>query len=441
MTLAAAVSALAAPALGEERPPNVLVILADDLGAKELGCYGNPAHRTPNLDALAAGGVRFRTCFATPLCTPSRVELLTGRYGFRTGWNGLIGRLFSPPPDSPQYDLGAAEVTFADVLAAKGYATGLAGKWQLPGKPPTLAHDCGFDEYSLWAFPEYLPPGVKHTGAYQKNGRIPSRYWHPAVVTNGSYVPTQPSDYGPDLFHAFVVDFMGRHADEPFLVHYPVLLPHDPHEPTPDPARPGQRTEPGLKASVEYLDHLVGELVAALDRLGLREDTIVLFTADNGTAGEGKEHATELGVRVPLIVHGPGRVRAGVVSDALVDLSDVLPTLAELAGARLPEERVLDGRSFAPVLRGDGSGPREWVFSSFRDQRVLRDGRWLLEGDGRFFDCGGQRDHAGYRDVTGSDEPDVLAARARFEDILGGLPAAKLEIGGGAKREQPGEDE
>jgi len=126
---------------------NFVLIMADDLGAGELGCYGNRKHKTPHLDALARSGTLFRTCWATPLCSPSRVEIMTGRYATRTGWWNFIGRAGSPRKDSPQYDIGTSQVTFADVLKARGYATALAGMWQLPRQLPSLVRDCGFDEY------------------------------------------------------------------------------------------------------------------------------------------------------------------------------------------------------------------------------------------------------------------------------------------------------
>jgi arylsulfatase A-like enzyme len=425
--LAIATIVSAANAADTNRPPNFLVILADDLGAKELGCYGNANHKTPNLDALAAGGVRFKTCYATPICSPSRVELMTGRYGFRTGWNSLIGRPYAPPEDSPQYDIGSAQFTFADLLKPRGYATALAGKWQLSGKLPTLVTDCGFDEYRMWAYTHNLPDGVTHTGAFQKGGKTTSRYWHPSIITNGQYTPTKPTDYGPDLFQEFLINFMSQNKDKPFLAYYPTPLTHGPHDPTPDPAKPGAKTPSGLKSNLEYLDHQVGQLIAALDRLKLRDNTIVIFTGDNGTAGDGKGTSTELGARVPMIVNCPAAVKSGVVSDELVDLSDVFATLADLSGASLPAGHVIDGKSFAPALRGESGKGRDWIFSAIRNERVLRDKRWLLEGDGKFFDCGDKRDHQGYLDVTDSKDAEVVAARERFEAILKNLPAPPEE--------------
>jgi arylsulfatase A len=339
-----------APQPPQTRPMNFVVILADDLGAPELGCYGNTQHATPHLDRLAAEGMRFETAWATPLCTPTRVMLMTGQFASRTGWYNLIGRQYSPQPGTPLYDLNA-RTTFADVLKSRGYATALAGKWQLPGEGDNLVAGCGFDEYLIWAYKENLPPGTNYTSGWQNEKRqTTSRYWHPSLVSNGKYVPTKAGDYGPDKFCDFLVDFIGRHKDKPFVAYWPMVLTHSPHDPTPDPNRPGEKRPRGLKSNVEYMDHNVGRLLRALDEQGLRESTLVLFTGDNGTEGAGKSQKTEQGVRVPLIVRGPGLVPPGTVSRELASLADVLPTLAELAGAAVPAGHPLDGKSLVPNL-------------------------------------------------------------------------------------------
>jgi arylsulfatase A len=400
--------------------------MADDLGAGELGCYGHREHRTPHLDRLASTGVRFQTCYATPLCSPSRVELMTGRYGFRTGWYNFIGR------ETSRFDrLSPGEITFADVLKTRGYRSALAGKWQLGlvGAHPTMIHDSGFDEYFSWAWKTGgLPPGARFDGSPRQ------RYWHPAIVENGRHYPTRPDQYGPDLYSDWLIRFMKSNRERPFLAYYPMCLTHEPWDPTPDPSQPGGRTAGGLRANVEYMDRIVGKLVGALDDLGLRRDTIVFFTGDNGTGKAGKATVTELGVRAPMIVNCPGRVQPGAARGDLIDFSDVLPTLAELAGAALPEGVPIDGRSFAPMLRGERGNPREWIFSYLAYRRMLRDRRWLLEGDGRFFDCGDSRDGRGYREVTGSSDPEVLRARRRFDAILAQLPAPPPEAGGAPAR-------
>lgn len=415
----AAASVFSRPGFAESRakPLNFLLIMADDLGAKDLGCYGSGDHRTPHLDALAQTGMRFETCWATPLCSPTRVELMTGRYGFRTGWYNFLGRE-TTPMDHLQPD----EITFADVLRSKGYATGLAGKWQLGliTKQPTMIFDSGFDEYFTWAWKEGgLPKDAKFNGSPRQ------RYWHPAIIENGKHVPTTPDQYGPDLYSDWIVRFIERHKEGPFLAYYPMCLVHPPWDPTPDPSSPTGKTEGGLKPNVEYMDTIIGRVVNALDRLGLRENTVVFFTGDNGTARDGKGTVTERGVRVPMIVNCPGIVQSGLVSRELIDLSDMLPTLAELAGAALPHGVNIDGRSFAPLLRGEQGNPRGWVFSYLAYERMIRDKRWLLEGDGRLYDCGECRDGSAYRDVTHSDDPEALAARKRFMEILNHMPAPK----------------
>lgn len=429
--------ATAAPTTATAKQPNFLVILADDLGAKELGCYGHPVHKTPNLDRLAREGTRFKTCYSTPLCSPTRVEIMTGRYGFRTGWLSLIGRAYAPQEGTPEFDLGGREITFADVLKKRGYATALAGKWQLPGEHPTLIHDCGFDEYCMWAYTHNIPEGATYDGPTK--GIRTERYWHPSIVKNGKFVPTTAEDYGPDIQTDFLLDFMSRKRNAPFIAYYPALQTHSPWDPTPDPKNPGEKTPATFQSNLEYLDHLLGRLVDGLEKMGERDDTIIIFTGDNGTQGSGKGEATELGSRVPLIVNCPGVVKAGVVSDELVDLSDVLPTLAEFAGASVPTDRAIDGKSFAGVVEGKTTGSREWIFSYLTDRRVLRSKRWLLEGDGKFYDCGDSRDGTNYVEVTNSKDPVVLDARQQFEAILKDLPAPTEKTKAAVQKKEPGD--
>lgn len=415
-------------------PPNIILILADDLGAKELSCYGNKTHRTPNLDRLAAGGTRFETFYAMPLCTPTRVALMTGQYGFHNGFLGMQDPAFKPAPGSPQAEIGN-HFTHADLLRSRGYATALAGKWQLPGEGETLVRDAGFDEYLMWAYDHNLPPGVTHPMHEGKDGRggNASRFWQPCLIENGKYRPTVTNDYGPDLFNDFVIDFARRKRDAPFFVYYTSVLTHSPHLETPDPAKPGAHWPAGFTSNLEYLDHLMGRLMAALKDAGLEDNTLVLFLGDNGTGGDGKGTLTERGARVPCIVRGPG-VKRGFVSRAVADLTDIMPTLADFSGATLPANRPFDGHSLGPVLRGEKTKHRDWIYSHLDDGRVLRDERWLLEiprhgKAGSFFDCGESRDGDGYRDVTISTAPDVLAARARFDAILAALPEPKPRDG------------
>jgi arylsulfatase A len=416
-----------------KRPPNLVVIMADDLGAKELACYGNTEHRTPNLDRLAKTGVQFKTCYATPLCHPTRFEIMTGQYGHHNGVYQFPGRRGGPVAGSPKDDI-ARKVTFAHVLKRAGYATAHAGKWQLTGEMPTLIHECGFDTYCMWAYKHNLPRGVKHTGGWEGDSK-PSRYWHPCIVKDGRYVRTGPGDYGPDMFAGFLIDFMNANKERPFLAYYAMAVTHAPHYSTPETTTSEidnfKNRKTNFKANVEYMDKLVGRIVGALDKAGLRDNTVVFFTGDNGTGGQGKGQPTELGARVPLIVNGPGIVKPREASDELIDLSDILPTLADFAGAALPDDRPVDGRSFAPLLRGEEQDTREWIYSYLGDRQIVRTKRWLLEDNGpghpgRLYDCGSSRDGTGYKDMTDAATPDVLEAKAYLAKVLADKPLPKV---------------
>lgn len=364
---------LAAPAAAQERP-NVLLFLADDLGAGELACYGHPTHPTPRLDGLAAEGMRFETCWSTPLCTPTRVQVLTGQYAFRTGYYNFLGRVHAPLPTSPLYDIGS-KTTFADVLGASGYRTVCAGKWQLTGGGETLVRDCGFDSYRIWMWLHPRPEGSDGRFGWQREG-VPSRFWHPGVLQDGEALTTTPDDYGPDLYADHLIDAFRNRGEAPLLAYFPMALTHDPWDPTPGPD--GTRTPGGLATNVAAMDRVVGRLLDALEETGEAANTVVLFTADNGTLRAGKGEVSPRGARVPLIVRWPGVVAPGQVTSALTDLTDLFPTLLEVAGAAAPEGHVLDGASLVPLLAGRTERTRDWIRTELRDEVALRDGRWML---------------------------------------------------------------
>jgi hypothetical protein len=260
-------------------------------------------------------------------------------------------------------------------------------------------------------------------------------------MKNGIYRPPRPDDYGPDIFADFVVDFMTRHRDDPFLVYYPMALTHAPYYTTPDstkgPEDHFRNLRENWRANVEYADKIVGRLLGTLERLGLAEDTIVMFTGDNGTGHDGKAQPTEKGARVPMVVYGPGRVKAQGGTPELADLSDILPTLCELSGVPVPDDRPIDGVSFASLLEGRPAQRREWIYSYIGDRRILRDKRWLWEDNsplhtGRFYDCGTCRDGSNYREATDSQEPEAVAARRRFEALIATLPVPVLDYDGPA---------
>lgn len=403
--------------------PNFLLIMADDVGRDALGCYGGTSYKTPQIDALAADGLRFRHCYSMPVCHPTRLTIMTGRYPFRNpaGWG-------SWPADAK---------TFAHVLRDAGYATAVAGKWQLVlmRRQTDHARLLGFEASALFGWhegPRYHNPMIYRDGAIWKEVQ-------------------KPNVYGPDVYTQFLIDFITRNKDRPFLAYYPMALCHeisDDFKPVPPPAPDGHYVT--YKEMIADMDRMVGRLVAALERLNLRRKTLILFTTDNGSPRSyltdveyrdgkpirhhkpvvstmngqpirgGKGSMTDAGTRVPLVANWPGTTPAGRVLDDLVDFSDFMPTLAELAHAALPGGVHLDGRSFAAQLTGQPGKPRDWVFCQHQGRRWVRMRRWKLYDDGRLFDLDG--DPAERRPVAADQQtPEAAAARLKLQGALDSL--------------------
>jgi len=401
-----------AAAAGGDAKPNIIVILADDLGIGTMGCYGSDTFKTPNVDALAAGGIRFTTCYSAPNCGPSRALMMTGRYGFRTGMTG------NDKPAVAHLEAGQeSEVMIPKVLKSRGYATASAGKWsQVPLQPA----DWGFDEYIR----------TKGSGSYWLT---PERNTY---TINGEEKDWPEGQYMPDLTERFVFDFIDRHKAGPFYVHYSLAHIHTDILPTPD-SKPN--SDDLFSDNVAYMDKLVGRLMAELDRQGLREKTLVIFTGDNGTYGTEAARSTiggrelcgakgmllEGGSRVPLVASWPGHVPAGSVCNDLTGLVDFLPTLAELAGADLPGGQPIDGKSFAPQLLGERGTPREWVFVMLGRHWYVRDAGWKLTDTGELFDM---RD-APFAEHAVAAGAEADAARRRLGAVLAQLDPASGKLG------------
>ncbi len=337
-----------APSAAVARKPNIVLIMADDFGYECVTANGGQSYSTPQLDRLAATGMRFEQCHVQPLCTPTRVQLMTGLYNVRN-----------------YIEFGAMDpkaVTFAHLLKSAGYATGVCGKWQI-GLPPESPQTFGFDDAFLWW-----------------HMRRASRYPNPGFEHNG-IAKDFKGGYGPKVVNDFAIDFITRHKEQPFFLYYPMMLTHGPFQPTPDSPEwdPtfGERDGHNVKhfaAMTAYMDKLIGELVARLDTLGLREDTLLIFLGDNGSPREvssqfkggaypgGKGGSTARGTHVPLIVNWPGRIPAGKVNRDLIASTDFLPTLCEAAAVALPKAMPPDGRSFLPQLLGQKGQPREWSY-------------------------------------------------------------------------------
>jgi arylsulfatase A-like enzyme len=362
--LLSAAAAACGSAQSTGRPPNFIVIFADDLGYGDLGCYGGRTP-TPHLDRMAADGARFTDFYVPmPFCAPSRSSLLTGRYPFRTTVTG------NPAPDAGLNDIGlpASEITIAEALKPLGYATACIGKWHLGHVARFLPRTQGFDEYR---------------GILYSNDMRPVQVVHNETVAQ--YPVIQANLTRDDTQHA--VDFIERSRRRPFFLYLPHAMPHKPIAASEEFYTP--ETPDDLYADVlRELDWSVGRILQAVKERGLDDNTLVLFSSDNGpwfggsTAGlRGMKGSTfDGGIRVPFIARWPGRIPAGVVQTNIAASVDVFPTLCKAAGAKLPGDRIIDGRDILPMMQSaSAASPHEAVFAmQGASLAVVRSGKWKL---------------------------------------------------------------
>ncbi|MEK6649377.1 MAG: sulfatase-like hydrolase/transferase [Bacteroidota bacterium] len=404
--------------LGDTKP-NIIFILADDLGIGNVSCYGADNYSTPHIDQLARGGIRFTHAYTPSLCGPSRAAILTGRYPFRTGATNQVATGRMTP---------AAETMIPKVLKLVGYVTSAIGKW---GQLPLGPADFGFDDY------------LKYTGS--------GVYWNTqdrgkTYLVNGEKRTLRDKEYMPDVMHQHLVDFITQHQDKPFYVYYSLSHIHGEILPTPDSA---SDSKDDYTANIVYMDKLVGKLVGELDRLKLREKTLIVFFGDNGTPGGRAKRATiggvplngtkgsmlEGGSLVPLIANWPGKTPEGKVSDNLIDSSDLFPTFAALAGTPLPGNKIIDGRSFASTLNGEKSQSRDWIFIQLGGKWYVREAGWKLNQAGELFALR----NAPFEEKlvpADSKDPAANAARKRLQTALDQLNPAGgiLDDGNGTGR-------
>ena len=427
--------------------PNIVVILADDLGVETLGTYGGTSYETPELDRIAAEGMRFENGHSQPLCTPTRVKLMTGLHNYRNYREFMY--------------LDPADVTFAHVLAQAGYRTVISGKWQLTnnlymvheGASPQQA---GFDEHRLWQL--------------RRQGRG-SRYWGPTLVTNDRKETWGDDVFGPDLTNDFVLEAIDEHAAadpatrKPLFIYYPMALPHDPFVVAPrlrdrppagrastsDDSPDGAAARASDTSSnqerfagmVAYMDHLVGRVRAKLVEHGLERNTLLLFIGDNGTSTRiasvrdgrevpgGKGRSLQTGSHVPYLAWWPGTIPGGQVNETLVDVGDVFPTLVEAAGAGLPPGLELDGESLLPMLTGSGPAPdRDALFIHYESRwyagppaRYAFDERFKRYDDGRLFDLAADPGEQSPLDAA-SLAPEDAARVEAIDALLASKPGA-----------------
>ena len=404
LLLAATVSLFAE----QTKKPNIILIMADDMGYECVEVNGGGPYKTPSLDRLAETGMRFEHCYSQPLCTPSRVKLMTGMNNSRNCTT--FG------------ELDRGQTTFAHLLKKAGYATCIAGKWQLGSQADSPRH-FGFDEACLW----------QHTRPAKDKNRD-TRYPNPHLEINGKPVDYSNGEYGPDVVSDFLCDFIERHKNKPFVAYYPMILPHSPFVPTPDSSDPKCRdTQKNFVDMVQHVDKVVGKIVAKLDELGLRENTLILFTGDNGTnkaitstlngkpCKGGKGEMTDAGTHVPLIANWPGVSPAGKVNGDLVDFSDFLPTLCDAAGVAIPEALNIDGHSILPQLRGETGTPREWAYCWYRRGGAgpaevwARTQQYKLYGRGEFYDIPADpAEKSPLKNLT----PDQEAVKAALQKVI-----------------------
>ena len=377
-----ALAALAAPSpVRAAEGPNVVLIYCDDLGYADLGCFGSKVCRTPNLDKMAAEGVRFTDFYvSSPVCSASRAALLTGAYHERVGIRGALG-----PKDHK--GLNHSETTLAELLKSRGYATGMAGKWHLGHHPSQLPVHHGFDEFL----------GLPYSNDMWPHHPEAPRSYPPLPLIDGDrarIVDVTPDDQRgfTAAFADRAVGFIRRNKDRPFFFY---LAPDMPHVPLfASPAFEGKTGRGTYADVVAEIDASVGKILATLKELGLDEKTLVIFASDNGpwlsygdhagSAGplrEGKGTTYEGGIRVPMIARWPGQVPPGTARREPASTIDILPTLAALAHAPLPD-RPIDGKDIGPLLRGDSQAhaPHDALFFYYGDGQLqaLRSGRWKL---------------------------------------------------------------
>jgi len=345
--------------------PNIVLIMADDMGYECLSCNGSLSYQTPNLDRMAEQGIRFTHCISQPLSTPSRLKMMTGKYNYRN--YEYFGYL------NPN------QKTFGNYLKEAGYATCISGKWQLNGLSFNMPGNqdvnrpvhFGFDEYCLWQ--------LNHPRASGE------RYANPLIVQNGDKLDAMENSYGPDIFCDFICDFIDRSSDKSFFIYYPMVLVHDPFVPTPDSPEwtdPDKRYEKNnlhFKDMVEYTDKIIGKIESKLKQKGVLENTIFIFTGDNGTNVNittrtkdgplkgGKSFTTDAGCHVPLIASWPEFMKKGRVYEPLIEFSDFFPTLIEAAGVSTMIKDI-DGKSFLSVLKGENITTRNTVFVHYDPQ-------------------------------------------------------------------------
>ncbi len=356
--------------------PNILVLFADDLGYESLGCYGGKDFSTPNLDRLAKQGIRFRRAYTSPVCTPSRMSLYTGEYVTRHGYDHVLPVHVGT---KQAVDFRRRFTTFPQVLRDAGYTTSVTGKWQLAALEfhPDHCRDAGFDSWCVWQI--------------WRNGAKTTRYWNPCFNHDGKIRAEISERFGPDVLADYVIEQMKSAVDQkrPFFIQHNMLLPHEPIIKTPAENASGQPAS--LGRMITYLDTICGRIIGAIEQMGIAENTYIIFMGDNGTDSAtprrtiaglvkgGKRDLNDAGTHIPLIIRRPGTIKAGSIADDLIDMTDLFPTICELAGLHVPDNHAPDGVSFAGRLLQGKPSLRTFVTGGISKHTSVFDGNWRLD--------------------------------------------------------------
>ncbi len=386
-------------ASAERQRPNIVIILLDDVGYGDLGCYGCKDIATPNIDRLADEGLRFTDFYANaPVCTPTRCGLMTGRWQQRLGLEWAFGFTalqsrnvngqWVPEPDMHALGMPTGEKTIADMLKARGYATGAFGKWHLGYPPQYNPVKRGFDEY--------FGTLLGHADYFRYN------YMDGTYALRDGLESPHPKGYITDLTSQRAVQFIAKHADEPFFLYVPYLAVHAPYQPPlrPDPPVSSKGMNDGdrkvYKAMLEKADEGVGLMLAELEKHNLTDDTLFVVCSDNGGAHysdnsplfSGKQTVWEGGIRVPCVMRFPAKLPAGKVVKQSAITMDLTATAAALAGAEPPPDRAFDGIDLMPILTGTRPPAERTFFWRIdrpgRKQSAIRHGRWKYVVDGGY---------------------------------------------------------
>jgi arylsulfatase A-like enzyme len=391
---------------------NVIVIMADDLGYGDVGCYGSEKIETPNIDALARGGLRFTDYHSNcPVCSPTRAALLTGRYQQRSGIEGVV---YAKGP-ARQTGLAPDEITFAEVLKGSGYSTGIFGKWHLGYNVEFNPVRQGFDE-----FIGYVSGNVDYHSHIDGAGF--DDWWK-------NLQKVAEEGYSTDLITRHGVDFIERHKDVPFCLYLAHEAPHYPYQGRDDPPERLSGGRKGKKAKgdeidrayeemVEVMDEGIGRIVETVGRLDLERKTFIFFCSDNGANKNGsngvlagyKGSLLEGGHRVPAVAYWPGRIKAGTTTEQTVMGMDLFATMVSIAGAKIPAGLKLDGVDLAAMMTEGKKLPERTLFWRYRKQEAVRRGPWkLLVQDGRTKLYNLDED-AGEKNDLGEARPDMVKA-------------------------------